>query len=108
MKITKHGSTYKKEDNKKEKFECGNCGCKFDCDDDEFYTDYGGGSYLVCSCPECHKICKKTRERQSSWSTANTVPYTYTNVTGTATPNTVTTHEINMDNLTFTCADSTH
>lgn len=81
MKIRKHGTEYDKtlkKDNS-EKFECSNCGCEFTAKQDEYYVDYGGmdsnvsgtyytyctiykRDYLICSCPECHKIVKKIRE----------------------------------------------
>lgn len=90
MKIKKHGKLFNKEAPiHTEKFKCDSCGCEFTCKDDEYYTDiggadwnYGSGSittttttttytigstirdYLVCSCPECHKIVKKVHERQ--------------------------------------------
>lgn len=84
MKITKHGTVHDKKDSKKETFKCGNCGCEFSAKEDEYYVDLGAGGdnssftnititasmfhtvvkdYLVCSCPECHKIVKKIRER---------------------------------------------
>lgn len=86
MKIKKHGKLFNKEEPiHTEKFKCDSCGCEFTCKDDEYYTDIGGADwnsgsvtistttytigptirdYLVCSCPECHKIVKKVRERQ--------------------------------------------
>ena len=97
MKIKKHGSYYQKEEViKAERFECKKCGCVFTAKDDEYYTDWGTSStsytgsltytwtstitdWLVCSCPECHKIVKKSRKRELT-----TTPYT------TTTPFTVT------------------
>jgi hypothetical protein len=92
MKVLNHGSTYKedKDPPKYEKFKCEKCGCRFSCEEDEYYTDYGtcwptwtcgsetittsativnsgysstATDILVCSCPECHKIVKKTKTR---------------------------------------------
>lgn len=86
MRIKKHGNMFDKkpEEIKVEKFKCGNCGCEFTCKDDEYYVDLCGADngwtttyytsltytigatvkdYLVCSCPECHKVVKKIRER---------------------------------------------
>ena len=88
MKIHKHGDTYNKEDSEpKEKFKCEKCGCEFNCELFEYYADLGGGEpyeygninltistskstitdYLVCSCPECHKIVTKPRERKKEY-----------------------------------------
>ena len=87
MKIKKHGKTYEKEPkDKTEEFTCENCGCEFTAKEDEYYVDLGGADqpsitctntvstswmlnymvndYLVCSCPECHKIVKKKRKRE--------------------------------------------
>ena len=100
MKIKKHGKLFDKEiPIHTEKFKCDSCGCEFTCKDDEYYTDYCGADwhcgsgcittttytisstskdYLVCSCPECHKIVKKIRERKNnSWFTTTTTPLTY-------------------------------
>ena len=80
MKITKHGKKYKKENSDTEEFVCSNCQCEFDAKPDEYYTDCNASSIsesgsitfsttaedrLVCSCPECHKICKKTKYRNA-------------------------------------------
>lgn len=87
MKIKKHGKEYVKEPSPKvEKFVCNECGCEFTALEDEYYVDYCGAEgqevyrcystvtytwsnnhkdYLVCSCPECHKIIKKIREREN-------------------------------------------
>lgn len=86
MKIKKHGKMFEKEPPiPVEKFVCDSCGCEFTCKDDEYYVDFGGADsscfpfsisttytyrtitkdYLICSCPECHKIVKKIRERKS-------------------------------------------
>lgn len=78
MKITKHGI---KHEQAVETFKCESCGCEFSAKKDEYYIDYDGASYtsfvntcsisyttkdyLVCSCPECHKIVKKIRERDN-------------------------------------------
>lgn len=89
MKIKKHGKMFEKEPPiPVEKFVCNSCGCEFTCKNDEYYVDFGGANsscspfsisttstyyayrttikdYLICSCPECHKIVKKIRERKS-------------------------------------------
>lgn len=84
MKIKEHGKNYgKKNDIQKESFECETCGCKFEAKKDEYYEDLYGAEtlngtyissctirttvkdYLVCSCPECHKIVKKVRYRNT-------------------------------------------
>lgn len=76
MKIEKHGELFKgstKKD-KYEQFKCENCGCEFSVKEDEYYRDSGTNNLittstyttwspfdtLVCSCPECYKICKKS------------------------------------------------
>ena len=76
MKITKHGKSTKKQV-KYESFKCDKCGCEFEVKEDEYYIDssYIGGIGLsisnlyektyVCSCPECHKIVKKTENSTS-------------------------------------------
>lgn len=78
MKITKHGKS--KEAWGLEEFKCGNCGCEFAVDTDEYYVDQGSYSDMysanmtyiyqyaltdtyVCSCPECHKIVTKSKSR---------------------------------------------
>ena len=78
MNIIKHGE--QASDNlMTEEFECGQCGCKFTADYDEYYVENGSSfttsssltyTYLttiidkyVCSCPECHKIVVKTKQR---------------------------------------------
>lgn len=78
MKITKHGKN--KEAWGLEEFKCGNCGCEFAVDTDEYYVDQGTYNYTyspsitclyqnyltdtyVCSCPECHKIVTKGKSR---------------------------------------------
>lgn len=121
MKIKKHGKMFNKEEPiHTERFKCDSCGCEFTCKDDEYYTDVGGADwhcgsgsittttytisttirdYLVCSCPECHKIIKKVRERKNSWYTTTTAPltYTYPNIIGTD-------HKtIDKDYVTITC-----
>lgn len=93
MKIKKHGKFVKEEKPNTEKFSCDNCGCEFTALEDEFYVDLAGAEswscssltytisssttkdYLVCSCPECHKIVKKIRERNTP------ISYTYANST---------------------------
>ena len=78
MNIIKHGEEAK-ENLMTEEFECGQCGCKFTADYDEYYVEKGssfttsGSTYYtynatvtdtyVCSCPECHKIVVKTKQR---------------------------------------------
>ena len=83
MKIVKRGKTNSKPKIEFEQFECDLCGCKFNAEEDEYYVDkappydintislsYSWSSIvndmLVCSCPECHKIVKKTRQRTVS------------------------------------------
>ena len=79
MNISKHGNRYSNQG--MEQFLCGFCGCEFDVYDDEYYVDLCGADiintnplttgncmchdYIVCSCPECHKIIKKTRDRMN-------------------------------------------
>ena len=98
MKIKKHGKLFNKEEPiHTEKFKCDSCGCEFTCKDDEYYVHKGGADwncgsgnitvttyticstirdYLVCSCPECHKVVKKVHERQrDNWYVS---PYTTT------------------------------
>ena len=63
MKITKHGKT-----GETKKFVCGNCGCEFEAEKDEYWTDRN--NYL-CSvppqyttytcCPECKKVVSSSR-----------------------------------------------
>ena len=112
MKIKKHGKFSKTEVVNTEKFKCDNCNCEFTALEDEYYVDEGGADswatsstitytinsnvkdYLVCSCPECHKIVKKIRERKSSYSyTYNCVDPKITTVSGYApyTVNTIST-----------------
>ena len=78
MNITKHGVNARDE-LMIEEFKCKNCGCEFAVDYDEYYVEKGScfttSSSLVyhystkvtdvyiCSCPECHKIVTKTKER---------------------------------------------
>ena len=92
MKIKKHGTTYKGADEKiqYESFKCDHCKCEFSCSPDEYYVDLGGADtsypwsisctiertikdWLVCSCPECHRIVKKMKERviETVWSAPN-------------------------------------
>ena len=79
MYISKHGLKKKHSIDNRVSFECGNCKCEFKADEDEYYIHLGGADtcgssitytlkstiqdYLVCSCPECHKIVKKIRVR---------------------------------------------
>ena len=73
MKIIKPGN---KEKRKKEidgyRFTCENCGCEFECDTDEVFTEslYGWDpdiGYTVCEscvheyCPNCGKIANKVK-----------------------------------------------
>lgn len=122
MRIKKHGKMFEKpEPIHTEKFSCENCGCEFTCKDDEYYTHFGGADwnagsncitattytisstirdYLVCSCPECHKIIKKVRERKNDnyWSTIHTT-------TTPLTWNTVDNDKfIDKDYVTITCS----
>lgn len=78
MNIIKHGEEVK-DTMIQEEFECSQCGCKFTADYDEYYVEKGSSFttsssltyvYLatitdtyVCSCPECHKIVVKTKQR---------------------------------------------
>ena len=81
MNIIKHGE--QASDNlMTEEFECGQCGCKFTADYDEYYVEKGTSfttssslNYVyfhtvtdkyACSCPECHKIVLKTKQRTIS------------------------------------------
>lgn len=63
MKIINHGT--KKEEKKNViRFTCINCGCVFDVNDDEYYSDYRLNvvSNLInvyANCPDCHKMCNK-------------------------------------------------
>lgn len=113
MRIKKHGKMYEKEPPVKvEKFKCENCDCEFTCTDDEYYADLGGADlnsdsgiyltyvirstikdYLVCSCPECHKIVKKIRERQNDCFTTSASTWTCNDHT---TP-------LNNPGITITC-----
>ena len=76
MIITKHGKTAEHES---VEFICSKCGCVFSATFDEYYIDKGSAfssltttnyvyrstvtDYLVCSCPECHKIVVNKEER---------------------------------------------
>lgn len=82
MKIKKHGKKFSKSTIAGEMFECESCGCEFEAKSDEYYIDYGYEigctstitlnsisnrtiiDYLICSCPECYKIVKKSCERR--------------------------------------------
>ena len=123
MKIKKHGNTYEKEPkDKTEKFTCENCGCEFTAKEDEYYVDLGGADqpsitctntistawmfaysvndYLVCSCPECHKIVKKKRKREQApvYSTSTTYVNDHvTNPCGTVDA---------PSSITWTCEDA--
>ena len=70
MKITFHGKH--QEEKETESFKCPVCGCRFECEKDEYYVDnnyFKNGitistcttKRLVCSCPECHKIVEKEK-----------------------------------------------
>jgi protein-arginine kinase activator protein McsA len=121
MKIKKHGKTYEKEPkDKTEKFTCENCECEFVAKEDEYYVDLGGADqssittdtvisttwtysymtndYLVCSCPECHKIVKKIRKREQK---VGCPTVTYDNV---VVPCGCTTEE--PSSITWTCEDA--
>lgn len=65
MRIIKEGSIEHK--NTKE-FECKNCGCKFECLEDEYWVDnsvcltsYPAQYYIYSNCPTCYKICRSTK-----------------------------------------------
>ena len=78
MKIIKHGVNDREELNTEE-FKCKECGCEFTADYDEYYIHKGSQfsfpstntyvysckvmDHYVCSCPECHKIVIKEKER---------------------------------------------
>lgn len=85
MNVIKHGEKTPLE-LKTEEFKCEQCGCQFTTDYDEYYiskgsfiTSLGSSStyytYMtlgiginvtdtyICSCPECHKIVTKTKQR---------------------------------------------
>lgn len=78
MNIIKHGNC-SKEELKPEEFRCEQCGCEFSADYDEYHIHKGSqflspstNTYVysckvtdnyVCSCPECHKIVVKEKER---------------------------------------------
>ena len=78
MNIIQHGNESPEELNTEE-FECGQCGCRFTADYDEYYVEKGSCfttsssltyTYVatitdtyVCSCPECHRIVVKTKQR---------------------------------------------
>ena len=101
MRIKKHGNKYAgvKDLPKFEKFKCEQCGCEFNCESDEYYEDLGGANdrvgslainymvstvtkdYLVCSCPECHKVVKKIRERENKCWYSSTLTSTSPSIT---------------------------
>jgi hypothetical protein len=78
MNIIKHGEQAQAE-LMTENFKCDQCGCEFSADNDEYYVEKGScftttsslvymytatvTDTYVCSCPECHKIVTKTKER---------------------------------------------
>ena len=78
MNISKHGNSTKEELNT-ENFKCEQCGCEFSANYDEYYVEKGSSikcpsslTYVytvqvtdtyVCSCPECHKIVTKGKQR---------------------------------------------
>ena len=87
MRIINHGKVKKAPE--AEEFKCGFCGCEFQTDDDlEYYVDRGScigsitsDSYTytpvvedvyAASCPECHKIVIKRKERRVDWYTSTT------------------------------------
>lgn len=94
MKIKKHGKLFKGSTGKDkyEQFKCDNCGCEFSVEKDEYYRDPWQNSItvtssyvwspfdtLVCSCPECYKICKKTCYKiYNELNTTASSTYTYT------------------------------
>lgn len=79
MDIIQYGSKEEKKQKNVEEFTCDNCGCKFKADEDEFYVEKGScfttsasTTYVytanvtdkyICSCPQCHKIIIKTKQR---------------------------------------------
>lgn len=124
MKIKKHGSKYSGpvDQKKYEKFKCDKCGCEFSCESDEYYEDLGGADwiysgisaststyyrttvkdYLVCSCPECHKIVKKIRERRNDFSLWSSTSSTSLNELNETTNTTNSTSNAATE-YTFTC-----
>lgn len=76
MIITKHGKT---SEDSAEEFICEKCGCVFSASPDEYYVEKGSAfhstsinsysynatvtDYIVCSCPECHKIVVNKKDR---------------------------------------------
>ena len=60
-------------------FTCPHCGCKFSASPDEYYQDSSWGNLSVstttntysvryhANCPECHKMCLKTEERENNY-----------------------------------------
>ena len=80
MNIIKHGTNDPSEQ-KTEEFTCPHCACHFSADYDEYYISKGslitglGSSTTyytytanvtdtyICSCPECHKIITKAKQR---------------------------------------------
>ena len=78
MNVLKHGVNAETE-LKKEIFTCEQCGCEFAADYDEYYVNKGSSisgisttvytysskiiDVYICSCPECHKILTKNKER---------------------------------------------
>lgn len=78
MNVTKHGKD-KEEKVIAESFICENCGCEFTAKENEFYVEhrpysinglsatyftcgYATDKY-ICSCPECHKIIVKEKQK---------------------------------------------
>ena len=103
MNIIDHGHIPDNSSDKdSEKFECDYCGCIFVCEKDEYYRDIAGAQLgdqiqltfslagiisdlLVCSCPECHKICTKSVIGKQSYpqnlvSTSTCSPSSPTNI----------------------------
>ena len=54
------------------KFSCEKCGCEFECEDDEYWTDntitltsYPAQYYVYSNCPTCHKVCRTTKRAEA-------------------------------------------
>lgn len=74
MRIIKEG----KESNEI-KFVCGNCGCEFTCEEDEYWTDtntcrtsYPPSYSVYSSCPKCHKVCHTFKRDETGHYTIST------------------------------------
>lgn len=86
MNITKHGIIMQ-DVQPVENFKCDQCGCEFAADYDEYYVEKGScittsasttyvysatvADIYVCSCPECHKIVTKHKQRLDDSITVN-------------------------------------